>query len=708
MFGALILVAISAWCFGAAFKVHHDAQRRHAEELRGREVELHRIKAWLKSRRPRSSQSRRLGWIQGRPGVGKSMLMMRLVADYSHSPSYQKGIFFHRFRSGDSRNSRESFLRLLQEALLAWEPLKGATGPLPPGPLTVQELEEDLRTRLEAVASLQSKHAKAPAPAFWVFVDGLDELAELDPGFPELLPRFALPGTVWLLAGRPEHDLDEALGKVGCEALFEGGLPGMSPANLRAMLESGLGNGRYALLRRDEDLESGVRNPFVERVVEQARGLPLYVHLLLEDLRSGRLGIHDERKLPPGLKAYFDTLIARMGISAVRADLTLIVCLLAQAAEPLDATGLAALLAREPRRTARYLTRVEAALRVGQALLRQAPTPESDQGWALYHQSFRDFASGGVPGEPPSALDPMAHEARDLLADLASRWEELEGDAMHPLRNHLFRWGTRYALGWQADEGALAASQRLTNFSYLHARIASSADAEIASLIGDYDCPAVHGPHRHSDGFPTLDRVRQRPRPPLATGRPASTSRTNPPAAGHRRGQRQPAGGRGRDLARSGRSTRDVAPTNWDLRPEPASPRGAGPGGSRGPGPGAGHLSCHGPPVVWWGRSHRPGLGSRIRTMPTGPSGPSPQDQGPGGLLRWAQAPVGEHRQDHPPVGHAEWGLPALPPRPHKRRDLGGPPSQRAGVLLRERGQHYPFATCGSWRVELDSTATRE
>jgi len=473
-----------------------------AEDLVGRREELARLKAWLRGRDARADGVARVAWIAGAPGIGKSMLVARLAADASAARPEQQGVFYHRFRAGDARNSRRAFLRLLLAALDAWEPLRAmtatavATGPAARDPADGARLLDDVRRRLGAVSGLAPPRPRAPAPRFVVFADGVDEVLALDPDVPSLLRDLALPGTLWVVAGRPERGLDRALEGPGCEAVFPGdGLPAMPPPDIRAMLLEGLGHAKVTLVQRDEDAGGDrVANAFVDRVVERAHGLPLYVHLLLEDLRAGALTVRDEDRLPDGLVAYFDALVERFGLSTLRRDLPLVVSLLARVAEPLDAEGLAVLLAGGPADAPAYRDRVERALRGGRALLRGVPTKAGPEGVALYHQSFREYVVGrpaepakGAAARPPAAaLREVVDEAERLLVRSASWWSDLPAGS---LRDHLFRFGTEYALWWQGPAGARAALARLLDFAYLEARVAAL-PGEIADLVAEYDAAA--------------------------------------------------------------------------------------------------------------------------------------------------------------------------------------------------------------------------
>lgn len=461
--------------------------RESAQDLIGREQEIKAIKDWLTSRDAYDDTRPTIGWISGGPGLGKSMIMARVASDYSSGK--HRGFYFHKFGGGGrARSNRRAFLKLLESALWSWAPLQAITSP--PDPQDDGEaLVDALAARLEAIQTLSPHHPKAPRPAAWIIIDNFDEVIEQDPSFLELVRKLALPGTVWLLCGRPEHGLDDEL-REGAEHIFEGGLPVMRAPDIRAMLLEGLGNARYALLKRDEDDGQGeIHNAFVERVVEQAQGLPLYVELLLGDLRTGALTVEDDEKLPDGLSDYYDGLMERVGLSTVSRDLPLLISLLARAEEPLDAHALAALLSPHEDDIPVYMERVKTALRVGQSLLRTSTTREGTPGYSLYHQSFQEYVAGRLstadaPGLPPAALIAQTvYEAERLLYRSSERWESLPGGN---LRNHLFRWGTTYALEFQGDHGLEEARHRLTDYAYLHARHEALPPNAVIDLVAEY------------------------------------------------------------------------------------------------------------------------------------------------------------------------------------------------------------------------------
>jgi WD40 repeat protein len=459
------------------------------EDLVGRAAERAVLRDWLKGRDTRQEGVAGIGLVTGGPGVGKSLLMARLATDQGNARPQRQALYYHRFRAGDARNSTRAFLLGLLAALDDW-PVLPTAGAADDSGDTDQDLLETARARLAAVAGLPPPHPQAPAPRLLVLADGLDEALPQDPRLPQRLRELALPGTVWLLASRPEPALERAFNGPGCDHLFPDGLPPMSAADIRAMLIEGLEGAGKTLIARDEDAAAGVHNPFVARVVACAAGLPLYVHLLLEDLRHGRLTVRDEDRLPRGLVAYYDTLMERVGISDLRRDLPLLVACLARAEEPLDPEALAPLLAEVPADAPRYRERVQQAARAGQALLRTAPTPDGTLGLTLYHQSFRDYVGGAPasadrPAVPPApALAGTVRDAELKLCRLADGWAGLPPGN---LGNHLFRWGVRYALRWQGAEGLEAARRRLTDFPFLQAFTAELPSGAIRGLVADYE-----------------------------------------------------------------------------------------------------------------------------------------------------------------------------------------------------------------------------
>ena len=76
-----------------------------AEDLVGRAAELGVLRDWLKGRDTREAGTAGIALITGAPGVGKSLLMARLATDQGNSRPERQGLYYHRFRGGDARNS---------------------------------------------------------------------------------------------------------------------------------------------------------------------------------------------------------------------------------------------------------------------------------------------------------------------------------------------------------------------------------------------------------------------------------------------------------------------------------------------------------------------------------------------------------------------------------------------------------------------------
>jgi len=442
------------------------------------------VKNWLKGRDGREEYKPSLGWLHGGPGLGKSLLVAKLVTDVANAPVNRQGLYYHRFRSGDARNSRRFFLLGLQSALVAWPPLSALEAPTPDAD-DGKVLEEDIKTRLSAVNELPPYNEKAPPPRFVVLIDGLDECTGRDSTLPGLLTGLLNPGTVWLTASRPNPEIISAFETQQCEAIFTNGLPPMSSNDIRAMLIEGLGQTSHTLVARDEDqVDGGVTNPFICTVVEKAEGMPLYVYLVVEDLKRGAITVKDEDKLPIGLMDYYNQLLARLGVSDVQRDLTLITALLASAEEPLTAEDLVVLVPGVIHKAAQFTPRMAKAIGAGRALLRPALTPQGESGYILYHHSFKEHVL------TTDNLAGSVTEARENLYQLAGQWQNLP---IGNLRRHLFRWGTQYNLRWNEVDGMTQAYQHLTSFTYLQARCRDLSDAvDVTDLVQDYELLQNH------------------------------------------------------------------------------------------------------------------------------------------------------------------------------------------------------------------------
>jgi WD40 repeat protein len=443
-------------CFRRLFQVEHPEEAHpgrvladFADELAaadqervGREAELKAVVGAL-----REAQEG-VFWLSGTAGIGKSVLLAAVACHPRLGSDPRKLlVVVHRFKVGDARCSREAFLRQAVHRLQEWAPLRSIDCEdrerVDVGSAALDLLQARFRQLLERAGRLAppSSHPRSRPARVLFLLDGLDEVARLDPGFACFPFEHGGPNVVWLCTGRPEPELVQLYERSGrCQVLFEGGLPPMGGAEVRAMLLQGAERARYLVLARDEEREEQVRNDFVDAVVERAAGLPLYVHLVLEDLVRGQVRPDEGCLLPPSLPAYYEELLKRYGVDDLHQVLTPLVALLAVAAEPLDPEALRALLAHRglltgPEEEQRSL--VGLALGAAGAVLRQAPTREGSRGFTLYHDSFRRHLL-----ESPNTRQAVA-TAREALGRAAREWNRPE---LGPARGYLLRRGVAHLL----------------------------------------------------------------------------------------------------------------------------------------------------------------------------------------------------------------------------------------------------------------------
>jgi hypothetical protein len=334
----------------------------------GREEHIRQVKDAIKG------TSKGVLWISGKPGIGKSALMAKLVQDYIGQTQHYIVIPYF-FRYGQAGCSTMKFLATALKWLQA--ELNRTIEPEPRLPERQQQLVEALE---EAVSKTGKK--------VLFLVDGLDEIYRLEREFLNVpfMTMTVKDRIVWVCAGRSEGDLEEALKNRGAVWVFPDGLPPLDEQAIRAMLIEHLGRLKYALFERDE----GERNRFVETVTRKSEGLPLYVRMVIEDLKAGRWTVWDEEKLPKSLEDYYEQLLERLKVHSAGGVLTPLVCLLAWAKEPITEGTIKVLLqphhlANEPD----WDDVFRKVLKHGHSMLQQRPTSDDESGWTIYLDSFR-------------------------------------------------------------------------------------------------------------------------------------------------------------------------------------------------------------------------------------------------------------------------------------------------------------------------------
>jgi len=406
-------------------------------------------------------------WVTGPAGIGKSYLMAKLAVELGESAPANRLVLPYRFKLGGARCSRDHFLRYAVERIARWAKAElRAAGS--------RSLFRQLDQLLEGLGEERTV----------VFVlDGLDEVAALDPGFAEEVPLALAESAVWICSGRPERGLREAFTPQRAEQVFPDGVPGMGRADIRSMLLDKIGPLSKRLLAADSDAGDSAVNPFVERVVSNAGGLPIYVAYVVGDVLSGRLrDFDDSALLPPSLEAYHGELLRGLAVGNVHQVLTPLIATLAVSREALSAEVLHPLLVRRGLTTggADGLAVVERALASAASTLRRTSVEEQGfepcgAAYTLFHLSLRDFLITAADTRIAVAT------ARDALADAALDHQGLiDGD--ESCAPYLFRHGVAHLIDAErADEAAAL----LGSFSYLMARAAQSGPAGSAALGAD-------------------------------------------------------------------------------------------------------------------------------------------------------------------------------------------------------------------------------
>jgi tetratricopeptide (TPR) repeat protein len=410
--------------------------RELTEVLVGREEHIRQVKEAIKG------TGKGFLWISGKPGIGKSALMAKLMKDYvGQTQRYIVIPYF--FRLGQPGCSTMEFLSAALKRLQA--ELHRTIEPAP-------RLPDRQRQWAEAL-----EEAARTGKKVLFLVDGLDEIYRQEREFMEL-PFMALrEGIVWVCAGRSERELEEALQRRGARWVFPEGLPPLGADAIRTMLTEHLGRLKYELFERDE----GDRNRFVEAVARKSEGLPLYVRMLVEDLKAGQWTVRDEGKLPQGLAAYYERLLERLRASDAGTVLTPLFCLLAWAKDPIPEGALKFLLrVHHLAGSARWDESFRRALESGHLMLQRRSTPDGEAGWTIYHDSFRQhlLESEAVSGNREWAQRRWVDVGEDREA-LASQEPSLHRYILRHYAEHLYEAGEGSALFRLALDPAFAEAQ---------------------------------------------------------------------------------------------------------------------------------------------------------------------------------------------------------------------------------------------------------
>jgi tetratricopeptide (TPR) repeat protein len=345
------------------------------EELYGREAHLQEVKQWLRQHR----QSGGVLWIGGRPGVGKSALMAKLAKDLQGDSRAVLIPFF--FRSGDHRCGADRFyraacLRLAEQLQITFE-------------RKPNQRYADLFSEV-----MQRVSDALPNDKTVIFLlDGLDEGVRHEPELPMIPLRYQMPRVVWICAGRREESLRALWDNEKTQKLWgDDELPPLTHDDIRAWLQNELERLRYELFELDRLDGDELRNKFIEELTLRSEGLPLYVRMVIEDLKTRQFTVWDGNRLPQGLEKYYQLLLERLSVSDVGRVLTEVLALLSWAQEPLVQQTIIDILVQAHPASRDELQRLVAqVLEFGHTTLEWRTTSEGGWGWTLYHDSFREF-----------------------------------------------------------------------------------------------------------------------------------------------------------------------------------------------------------------------------------------------------------------------------------------------------------------------------
>jgi hypothetical protein len=390
-------------------------------------------------------------WLPGSPGMGKSAFIAKLARDHLLRDAEAERvrtdlICIAYFFQDDERCRAASFAEagLLHLARATEADIK---------------IEGDPRKRLRQFQSFLARVAAAEAQdrkrKIVILLDGIDEIATRDAQFLDLPFQSRHPGVVWVCAGRNEDWLWRRFTHEGAALIFsrespfeplrvdveeqeEGLLPPLKPDDVRGFFIEELGHRLPQFFGRDANDNGAWSNAYVEEVVRCSGGLPLYLKLLVQDIRANKrdFSIASQRELPRGVEDFYDRILDRMGDDR-RATVPAVTALLAIAHEPLPIETLLVLLEDHHlvRRGGREL--LEEALRYGSVMFRRASNASHVPGYRLYQDSFKQrFCES-------ERWQHSRNSARLQFCQLALRWRQLKTEGS-PADQAAYQYVLRY------------------------------------------------------------------------------------------------------------------------------------------------------------------------------------------------------------------------------------------------------------------------
>lgn len=413
-------------------------------------------------------------WLAGKPGMGKSAFMAKLVRDHfqrdaeTGEPRTDVACVPYFFQTSDGDRCRTP--AFAEAAILRLAQASGQN--ITP--------ENDPQKRLDQFKHLLREFAAAGGASgrrkIVILADGIDEVMAVDQSLVPLIFECRHSGVVWVCAGRDEESLRQQFHRDHCEWFFERGsqfkalrvenamdeglLPSLKDDDVRAFFIEELGHRLPQFFGRDTMKGDKWSNEYVEEVIRRSDGLPLYLKLLVSDIRKDpdAFAPGREQRLPRGLEEYYDRIVDEMG-DDLKATMPAVTTLLALAYEPLPLETLLVLLADHElvgQEDGREL--LEEALRHSSVMLRRALTSTGILGYTLYHESFRQHF------RVSDRVRRSCTKAGQRLANMTVRWEQHErGSAAF---DYVLRYGPRHL----CELGRLDELTALLNSPFLTAK----------------------------------------------------------------------------------------------------------------------------------------------------------------------------------------------------------------------------------------------
>jgi len=210
------------------------------------------------------------------------------------------------------------------------------------------------------------------------------------------------------------------------------------------------------------------RSDFISEVTKRAKGLPLYVKLVIDDIRDGQYEGFNRGRLPRDLARYYDRLLKRHRIDRLAPITTDLVCLIAIAKDALTVAQLDHLFVKDrlPGSTdeERRVLLCDA-LDVMGSMLRCQPNMELKIGYSLYHHSLRehldpprdDHGSARHRDQEGNPLDVWIANAKRIMAHMCSKVAQDGIETAGEFRSY----STRFGVGHLLDVGRYPDALRL-------------------------------------------------------------------------------------------------------------------------------------------------------------------------------------------------------------------------------------------------------